>query len=93
VGVNLPWSDERALHQNHRENPKVFGGSFKTLWIHVASLEHLHPTPANLPFHYILPRDSITYVPLQYLTRFAVVIFTPLKATMDVDGLLLLMEM
>jgi hypothetical protein len=34
----------------------------------------------------ILHRDSVTYAPLQYLSRFAVVIFTPLQATMDVDG-------
>jgi hypothetical protein len=50
------------------------------------SLEHLHPTPANSPFHYIYPRDSVTYVALQYLSRFAVLIFTPLHATMDVAG-------
>jgi hypothetical protein len=31
VGVNLPWSGELGLHLNHGENPKVFGGSFKTL--------------------------------------------------------------
>jgi hypothetical protein len=31
VGVNLPWSGKPGLHLNHRENPKVFGGSFKTL--------------------------------------------------------------
>jgi hypothetical protein len=31
VGVNLPWSGEPGLHLNHGGNPKVFGGSFKTL--------------------------------------------------------------
>ncbi len=30
-GVNLPWSGYPGLHLNHGENPKVFGGSFKTL--------------------------------------------------------------
>jgi hypothetical protein len=31
VGINLPWSREPGLQENHSENPKVFGGSFKTL--------------------------------------------------------------
>jgi hypothetical protein len=30
VGVNLPWSGEPGLDLNHGENPKVFGGRFKT---------------------------------------------------------------
>ncbi len=31
VGINLPWSGCPGLHLIHGENPKVFGGSFKTL--------------------------------------------------------------
>jgi hypothetical protein len=31
VGVNLPSSGYPGQNLNHGENPKVFGGSFKTL--------------------------------------------------------------
>jgi len=31
VGVNFPWWGEPGLHLNHGENPKVFGGRFKTI--------------------------------------------------------------
>jgi hypothetical protein len=66
VGVNLPWSGYPGLHLNQGENPKVFGSSFKTIQIHVASLEHLHPTPANTPFHSILQQHRVTPAPLLY---------------------------
>jgi hypothetical protein len=28
--VNLPWLGEPGLYLNHIENPKVFGGRYKT---------------------------------------------------------------
>jgi hypothetical protein len=34
----------------------------------------------------MLQWDSVTHAPLQYLCRFAVVILTPLKASMVLDG-------
>jgi hypothetical protein len=51
VGINLPWSGEPGLQWNHSENPKVFGGSFKTLCsILRASAPHTckHPFLLNL---------------------------------------------
>jgi hypothetical protein len=44
-------------------------------------LEHLHPTPANTPFHKILQQDSANPAALWYfMVHFAVVILTLLKA-------------
>jgi hypothetical protein len=40
-------------------------------------LEHLHPTPANTPFHKILQQDSANPAALWYfMVHFAVVILT-----------------
>ncbi len=41
AGSSCLWSGEPGLYENHGENPKVFGGSFKTLYIHVASLDKI----------------------------------------------------
>ncbi len=48
VGINLPWLGELAYSRTTVKIPKFLGAASK---YYVASLEHLHLTPANTPFH------------------------------------------
>jgi hypothetical protein len=48
VGINLPWLGNLAYSRTTVKIPKFLGAASKH---YVASLEHLHPTPANTAFH------------------------------------------
>jgi hypothetical protein len=57
--------------------PKLLGAASKH---YVASLEHLHPTPANTPFHQILQQDTVTCAVVLYSHPFCSGHFNPFKS-------------
>jgi hypothetical protein len=81
---DLPWGSlclgrvNLAYSRTTVKIPKFLGAASKH---YVTSLEHLHPTPANIPFHLILQHDTVTpALRLLYWGPFCSGHFNPFKS-------------